>query len=80
MRATITRSLDLRGLPDGAILATAAVAMLALRPGELLEVLTRDPRASRDLPLWCRAAGHRLVSHRVDGDVHHFVIERSEHP
>ena len=80
MNATITRSLDLCGLPDGAHLATAAVAMLALLPGELLEVLTRDPQTSRDFPVWCRAAGHRLVSHQVDGDVHRFVIERSEHP
>jgi tRNA 2-thiouridine synthesizing protein A len=80
MSTTITRSLDLRGLPDGAHLAIAAVAMLALRPGELLEVLTRDPQAPRDFPVWCRAAGHRLISHQVDGGVHQFVIERSEHP
>ena len=80
MRATITRSLDLRDIADGAQLATAAVAMLALRPGESLEVLTRDPRAPRDFAVWCRAAGHRLVSHTVDGGVHRLVIERSEHP
>lgn len=80
MSATITRSLDLRNLPDGAQLATAAVAMLGLRPGELLEVLTRDPRAPRDVAVWCRAAGHRFVSHTVDGGVHRIVIQRSEHP
>jgi tRNA 2-thiouridine synthesizing protein A len=80
MSATITRSLDLRDLPDGAELATTAVAMLALRPGELLEVLTSDPRALRDIAVWCRAVGHRLLSHTVDGGVHRFVIERSEHP
>jgi TusA-related sulfurtransferase len=80
MRATIARSLDLRGFPDGAQLATAAVAMLGLRPGEQLEVLTHDPQALRDFSVWCRAAGHRLVSHQVHGGVHQIVIERSEHP
>jgi TusA-related sulfurtransferase len=77
MSATITRSLDLRGLPDGTQLATAAVAILELRPGELLEVLTRDQEAPRDFAVWCRAAGHRLVSHREHGGVHQLVIERS---
>lgn len=80
MSVTITRSLDLREVPDGAELATAAVAMLALRPGELLEVVTWDPRVPCDVAVWCRAAGHRLVSHTVDGGVHRLVIERSEHP
>ena len=80
MSPTITRSLDLRDLPDGAQLAAAAVAMLALRRGELLEVLTRDPRVPRDVAVWCRAAGHRLVSHTVDDGVHRIVIERSEQP
>jgi TusA-related sulfurtransferase len=80
MSATITRSVDLRELRDGTQLATTAVAMLALRPGELLEVLTCDPRVPRDVAVWCRAAGHHIVSHTVDGGVHRIVIERSEHP
>jgi tRNA 2-thiouridine synthesizing protein A len=80
MTATITRALDLRDLPDGAQLATAAVAMLELRPGELLEVVTSDPKAPRDFAVWCRAAGHRLVSHRQHGAVHRFILERVEHP
>jgi hypothetical protein len=50
--------------------------MLELRPGELLEVLTCDPHASRDFSVWCRATGHRLVSHDERGGIHHFVIER----
>jgi hypothetical protein len=43
MSAAITQSLDLRGVPRGACLAAAAVAVLGLRPGELLEVVTGDP-------------------------------------
>jgi TusA-related sulfurtransferase len=68
MRATIARSLDLRGAPAGTHLATAAIAMLDLRPGELLEVLTDDPHAPRDFSVWCRASGHQLIAHdRRDG-------------
>ena len=50
--------------------------MLELRPGELLEVLTTSPNAPRDFSVWCRAAGHRLVSHEERGGFHRFVIER----
>jgi tRNA 2-thiouridine synthesizing protein A len=77
MRGTSTRSLDLRGVPDGAQLATAAVAMLALRPGELLEVLADDPHATRDFAVWCRAGGHRLVEHDQRDGVHHLIIQAS---
>lgn len=42
MRATVTRSLDLRDLAEEAQLASAAVAMLGLRAGELLFVIERS--------------------------------------
>ena len=76
MSATTTRLLDLRGRPEGVQVAAAGVAMLELRPGELLEVLTTGPNALRDFSVWCRAAGHRLVSHEERGGFHRFVIER----
>lgn len=76
MSTTITRSLDLRGVPEGTQLATAAITMLELRPGELLEVLTTDPHAPRDFSTWCRATGHQLITHDQRDGVHHFVIER----
>jgi tRNA 2-thiouridine synthesizing protein A len=76
MNATITRSLDLRGVPDGTHLATAAIAMLEVRPGELLEVVTDDPHAPRDFSVWCRASGHQLVAQDQRDGVHHLVIQR----
>jgi TusA-related sulfurtransferase len=76
MNATSTRSLDLRGIPDGAQLATAAVAMLELHPGESLEVLSDAPHATRDFAVWCRAGGHRLVEHDQRDGVHHLIIQR----
>ena len=34
--------------------------LLALAPGEVLEVVAHDPGAPEDLPAWCRLTGHRL--------------------
>ena len=76
MHATMTRSLDLRGVPDGAQLAAAGVGMLELRDGESLEILSDAPDAYRDFSVWCRASGHRLAEHYLLGDVHYFLIER----
>jgi tRNA 2-thiouridine synthesizing protein A len=33
-----------------------------LRPGELFELIARDPGAPADLPAWCRMTGHTLLS------------------
>jgi TusA-related sulfurtransferase len=76
MHVTIARSLDLRGVPDGAQLASAAVGMLELRDGESLEVLTDAPNAYRDFSTWSRASGHRLLEHHQSGGAHHFLIQR----
>jgi tRNA 2-thiouridine synthesizing protein A len=33
-----------------------------MTPGDELELVARDPGASKDLPAWCRMTGHTLVS------------------
>jgi TusA-related sulfurtransferase len=76
MSATITRTLDLRSVPGGAELATAAITLLELRPGELLEVLTADPHAPRDFSVWCRATGNQLISHDRRDGLHRLVLRR----
>ena len=32
-----------------------------LQPGQVLEVIARDPAAPQDLPAWCETTGHRLL-------------------
>lgn len=32
-----------------------------LEPGQILEVIARDPAAPQDLPAWCKLTGHELV-------------------
>jgi tRNA 2-thiouridine synthesizing protein A len=74
MTSVIARSPDLRGHP--APLARTAVSMLEVEPGELVEVLTDHPDATRDFAVWCRATGNQLVTLTRESTVHHFVIRR----
>ncbi len=36
--------------------------MEALRPGQILALVARDPGAPADIPAWCRMTGHALVA------------------
>jgi tRNA 2-thiouridine synthesizing protein A len=77
MRATaVSRTLDLRGRGAPLPIARTAVVLAGMRSGELLEVLTTDRGSLRDLPVWCRATGNRLVEQTEDGGVHRFVIRK----
>ena len=33
-----------------------------MSPGDIIEVIARDPGAPVDLPAWCRMTGHSLLS------------------
>lgn len=35
-----------------------------LSPGQILELIARDPGAPADIPAWCRLTGHPLVDER----------------
>lgn len=41
--------------------------VLALAPGDVLEVACTDPGALNDIPAWCRINGHRVLEARQDG-------------
>jgi tRNA 2-thiouridine synthesizing protein A len=34
----------------------------AMQPGQLLELVARDPGARADIPAWCRMTGHALIA------------------
>jgi tRNA 2-thiouridine synthesizing protein A len=46
----------------GELLMLLSPRMKALRPGEILRLVARDPGAIEDMPAWCRLTGHELVS------------------
>ena len=39
-----------------------AKAVRRLAPGALVELVATDPGVTRDLPAWCEATGHTLLS------------------
>jgi len=76
MPATIATTLDLRGLTVALPVARTAVAMAGLESGELIEVLTSDPDAVRDLPVWARATRNRLIEQTQGGGWYRFVLQK----
>jgi len=76
MPATISLTLDLRGLTVALPVARTAVAMAGLRPGALIEVLTSDPDSVQDLPVWARATGNRLVEQTQGTGWYRFVLQK----
>jgi tRNA 2-thiouridine synthesizing protein A len=73
---TLAMTLDLRGLTVPLLVARTAVAMARLRPGELIEVLTSDPDSVRDLPVWARATGNRLVEQTQGTGWYRFILQK----
>ena len=76
MPATVVMTLDLRGLTVPVPVARTAVAMARLRPGALIEVLTSDPDSVRDLPVWARATGNRLVEQNQCTGWYRFILQK----
>jgi tRNA 2-thiouridine synthesizing protein A len=76
MSATVAKTLDLRGLTVALSVARTAVAMAGLRSGALIEVLTSDPDSLRDLPVWARATGNRLVEQTQGVGWCRFILEK----
>ena len=76
MPTTVAVTLDLRGLTVALPVARTAVAMAGLESGQLIEVLTSDPDAVRDLPVWARATGNRLVEQTQGTGWFRFVFQK----
>ncbi len=74
---TADHTLDARGLQCPLPVLKARKALLAMAPGERLEVLATDPIAAIDLPNFCREAGHHFIGKEQHGDdAWAFLIER----
>jgi TusA-related sulfurtransferase len=76
MPTTVVMTLDLRGLTAPLPVARTAVAMAGLRPGALIEVLTSDSDSVRDLAVWARATGNRLVEQTQGTGWYRFVLQK----
>ena len=68
--------LDLLGVPCPLSWAKAKVALAALSPGDLLELVLDDPRGARDLPRAAEAEGHHVVGKESHGPRWVITIEK----
>ncbi len=60
--AAPTLTVDVRGLPCPIPLVRLAAAVRGLGPGARVRLLGTDAALRTDLPDWCAATGHRLLS------------------
>lgn len=63
------RSVDALGVHCPEAVGMARDAAAAMRPGQLLEVVADDPVVFLDLPEWCAAHGHEVLSMEQRRDV-----------
>jgi tRNA 2-thiouridine synthesizing protein A len=73
---SIDARVDARGLSCPMPIVRAAMAVRAMLPGSLIEVLATDPGSVRDFAAWTRSTGHELVEQSADGSTYRFVIRR----
>jgi tRNA 2-thiouridine synthesizing protein A len=72
------RRLDASGLSCPLPVLKARKALIGMRPGETLEVVTTDPMSVVDMPVFCAQAGHSIVREDKTDDGFVFTIERGE--
>lgn len=74
--ATVTVTVDAKGLSCPMPIVRTAQAVKNLPSGALLEVLATDPGSQKDFVAWSRSTGNELLSQSVDGAVYRFLIRR----
>ncbi len=74
--ATVTVTVDTKGLWCPMPIVRTAQAVKSLPSGALLEVLATDPGSLKDFTAWSRSTGNELLSQSVEGDVYRFLIRR----
>jgi tRNA 2-thiouridine synthesizing protein A len=62
--STVDLEWDAGDLGCGELVLELRTRLDAMRPGQVLRLIARDPGAPQDMPAWCRMTGHALVSHR----------------
>jgi tRNA 2-thiouridine synthesizing protein A len=77
MSATVTKTLDLKGLSCPMPIAKTAQAMRELVAGDVVEVLATDPGSVPDFNAWCENTGNELIEHTTEDGVFRFVIRKA---
>jgi tRNA 2-thiouridine synthesizing protein A len=70
------KQLDLTGLLCPLPVLRARKVLLAMAPGEVLEVVASDPMSAIDMPHFCAEQGHVLIMQEKQASNFIFRIER----
>lgn len=70
-------TLDTLGLYCPVPVWEAAKRIKKMLPGQVLEVLSDDEGIEKDMPLWCKRTGNKLVAMRKDGAVYHVLVRKT---
>ncbi len=68
------RIVDARGLACPLPVLKLRKALTGAEPGTMWTLLATDPAAAKDVPIFCAAAGHRVVSQSAAERVLRFEI------
>ena len=68
------------GSECSAILVRLNEALASLGPGSALLLVTDDPTSPIEMVRWSDQTGELLRLHRPEGPLHHFLVEKLEHP
>jgi tRNA 2-thiouridine synthesizing protein A len=77
MSATVTKTLDLKGLACPLPIAKTAQAIRELPSGDVIEVLATDPGSVPDFRAWSDNTGNELLEHTEAEGVFRFVIRKA---
>ena len=70
-------TLDLSGLLCPLPVLKARKKLLAMKSGEVLQVITTDPMAAIDMPHFCTEQGYELMRQDKAGAALHFWIRKA---
>lgn len=76
MTATITKTLDLKGLACPVPIVKTAQAIKLMAAGELIEVLATDAGSVKDFAAWSKTTGNTIVETSQEGGVYRFVLQK----
>jgi len=71
------REIDCIGLFCPMPIVKTREAILLMRPGELLAMLSDDPASDADMRSWCQITGNALVEVSREDGVYRFVVRKT---
>jgi TusA-related sulfurtransferase len=72
----IAKTLDVKGLLCPIPVLKAKRAIGEIDTGEVMEILSTDPAAKVDIPVWARRTGHEVLEVKEEPNLLTFLVRR----